>query len=178
MLCLPHLRTSKYATIAVDLKALEPFVGSDLIVGGFRLRKGITVSHICVCDELPAWLSDATVLTGSTAPSITIDSPVQGAEVGLRHPVKGSVNIPLKPSVGSNDLQIFVYSPNGLWYPPGHPKITGEQWTVDAIFGNERHGAQSEFQVAVQTTEGNPVKDPVKDLPPALARAKVRVNRK
>jgi hypothetical protein len=178
MLRLPHLRTGKDTTIAVDLKALEPFVGSDLIVGGFRLRKGVRVSHICVCDELPAWLSDATVLTGSTAPSITIESPVHGAEVGLRYPVKGSVKIPSKPSVGSSDLQIFVYSPDGLWHPQGYLKITGEQWTVDAVFGNERHGAPSEFQVAAQTTEGKPASDAVKDLPPALARAKVRVNRK
>jgi Predicted nucleotide-binding protein containing TIR-like domain len=178
MLCLPHLRTGKYATIAVDLKALEPFVGSDLVVGGFRLRKGIRVSHICVCDELPTWLRDATVLTSSTAPSITIDSPIQGAEVGLRHPVKGSVKIPSKPSAGSNDLQIFVYSPDGFWYPQGYLKITGEQWTVDAGFGNEKHGAHSEFQVVAQTTEGKPANDRVKILPPALARAKVRVNRK
>ena len=178
MLCLPHLETNKYVTFAVDLKALEPFVGSGPIVAGFRFRKGIRVSHICVCDELPAWLGDASVLTGSTAPSITIDSPAQDAEVGLRHSVKGSVKIPSKPPVGSNDIQIFVYSPDGLWHPQGHLKITGNQWTVDAIFGNEKDGAQSEFQVVAQTTEGNPAKDPVKDLPPALARAKVRVTRK
>jgi hypothetical protein len=80
--------------------------------------------------------------------------------------------------VGSNDIQILVYSPNGLWYPQGHLKITGEQWTVDAVFGNEKHDAQSEFQVVAQTTDGNPVKDPVRDLPPALARAKLSVSRK
>jgi hypothetical protein len=177
MLCLPHLRTSEYATIAVDLKALERFVGSEPIIAGFRFRKGVMVSHICVCDELPAWLRNASVLTGSTAPSITIDSPGKGAEVGLQHLVKGSVKIPSRTSVGSNDLQVFVYSPDGLWHPQVHLKVTDGQWKVDAIFGNQTNGAQSEFQVAAQTTEGNPVKGPVKDLPPALARAKVRVNR-
>lgn len=75
MIRLPHLSPDRFQGFVVDLEALEPLVGRIARVNGFRLRPGLKVSHICVSDDLPIWLREATILQAQKAPRLTIEHP-------------------------------------------------------------------------------------------------------
>jgi hypothetical protein len=178
MIQLPHLEANRYLSVVLDLDRLERFIGRTSMVNGFRLRPGIKVSHVCVLDELPIWLKEARALYPSTAPLIAIDDPAPDALVDQEQVVAGSLENLQKSAVTANDIQVFVLSPDGFWYPQGNLSIANGRWRVKAYFGNKEGGAGGEFQIAALTTDGQRHRDKAKELPTALGRSVVRVTRK
>lgn len=178
MLRLPHLEVGRYVSLLVDLESLAPFVGPISSVNGFRLRPGLKVSHICVCNEIPFWLKEARPLYPSSAPLIAIEKPLSDSVVDREQLVEGSVRNLQKASIGPNDIQVFVLAPDSFWYPQGNLTLTSGRWQVKAYFGDEERGAGADFRLAVVTTNGQPLRDKTKELPIALARSVVRVTRR
>lgn len=176
MLRLPHLEAGRYHSFVIDFQSLEPFIGPAPTVNGFRVRPGLKVSHICVFDELPVWLKSATVLDAAAAPAIAVEHPAPDAVVEQEQQVQGTLRIQ-KASISHTDIQVFVLAGNS-WYPQGPLSVTGGRWQVKAYFGDSKHGAGSEFQIAAITTGGSPTVGTVKELPPALGRSIVRVTRR
>jgi hypothetical protein len=176
MIRLPHLPENNYRAIVVDLEKLKPYMGNILHVNGFRIRAGVRVSHLCVFDDRPRWLTGADCIFPTDAPFITIEQPLANAVVDREHVVEGTISI-RSQAVKSKDLQVFVHSPDDFWYPQGPLTIVNGRWQVKAHFGNEMHGAGSEFSIGVVTTAGMPAKERLRDLPAALGRSIVRVTR-
>jgi hypothetical protein len=173
MLRLHHIEPDTYQTLVVDLKTLEPFIGSGPIVTGFRLRPGLKLSHFGVCDALPIWLRDAVVLSADRAPLVTIEHPFPGAIVGQEEVLHGT----FRNLGNANDIQVLVFSPDNNWYSQGPVTVTNRQWSRKAFFGNRDHGAGREFKLAVLAGIGEGIESPTKKLPAALAKSIVKVTR-
>jgi len=174
MLRLPHLEPDQYRSFVVDLEALEPFIGGPLAVAGFRLRPGLKISHFCVCEALPVWLKDAPVLSGNTAPLITIEHPTANAIVDREQIVKGTY----RNVRNANAIQVFVLSPDNYWYRQPQPVVAHGRWELKAFFGNADRGAGAEYRIAALATTGEAIENKIKKLPSALGRSVVRVTRK
>ena len=176
MIRLPHFGDSGYKAVLLDLERLKPYVGSIRSVNGFRIRPGVKVSHFCVFDERPIWLTEAESLFPIDAP-LAISEPSDDGIVNREHVVEGTVSLG-NPMTKHDDLQAFVLSPDSFWYPQGPLTIANGRWRVKAYFGDENDGAGCEFSVAVITTGGRPAKERLAELPPALARSIIRVTRR
>ena len=176
MIRLPHLEEDRYQSIVLDLDRLKPYIGKIDAVTGILVRPGVKVSHMCVCDAVPNWLQQSQELYPTGAPQITIEYPSHDGVVEREHAVEGTVNFG-NSVAKANDLQVFVLAPDDTWYPQGHLTVTNGRWKVKAYFGDENSGA-GEFAIAAITTGGKPTKGAVRELPPALGRAKIRVTRR
>jgi hypothetical protein len=176
MLQLPHLEPDRYQSFIIDLSALRPFIG-EVRVNGFRLRRGIRVSHFCVFDERPVWLSNAVTLRAGRAPKVEITHPDHGAVVKQRCIIRGTLANPSKKAFSAKDLQVFVLAPDHVWYRQESLTIANGKWKVNAEFGDRTDEAGSEFQIACLTTNGKLGRDEVKILPPSLGRSIITVTR-
>lgn len=174
MIRLPNLEPNRYQKFVLDIKSLERFIGPGAIVTGFRLRPGLKLSHFGVCDVLPVWLKDAPVLSGTSAPSVTIDFPSDGSIVGHEEVLNGT----FENLSSANDIQVFVFSPDNNWYVQGPTTIANGRWSRRAYFGNPTQGAGREFQVAVLAGVDGAIENCSKQLPNALARSIIKVIRK
>ena len=177
MIRLPHLQENNYRAIVIDLEDLEPYMGSIHVVNGFRIRSGVRVSHLCVFDDPPRWIAKASSLRPTDAPVIAIEEPSSNTLVDREYVIKGTVTLRAQV-VKSDDLQLFVLSPDNFWYPQGPLTIANGRWRVRAYFGSEAHGAGAEFTIGVVTTDGTPAKEKLRELPAALGRSIVRVTRR
>jgi hypothetical protein len=177
MIRLPHLDENRHRAVVIDLEELTPYMGNVLAVNGFRIRPGVRVSHLCVCDELPPWLKGAYTLHPTDAPLITIEQPTANAVVERAQFVEGRIRL-RKQVVKENDLQVFVLAPDNFWYPQGPLTIANGRWKVQAYFGTKTLGAGSEFTIGVITTNGAPATEMLRELPPASGRSVIRVTRR
>jgi len=174
MLRLPHLEPDRYKSFVIDLEALAPFIGDQITVTGFRLRPNLKISHFCVCDALPVWLKDAQVLSGSSAPLVTIQQPIANAIVEREELVQGTY----RNVQNANAVQVFVLSPDNYWYPQPRPVVADGRWRGKAFFESVDGGVGAEYRLAVLATTGEPVKGRIQQLPSALGKTVVRVTRK
>ena len=83
--------------------------------------------------------------------NVEILAPLDGAEVGLRRKVKGSVRHP------NSKVQVLVHAANDMWYLQGQPQVDGSTWNVECWFGNINSGAGEDYQV-IAIADGN-IKD-------------------
>ena len=177
MMRLPHLEEDRYQSIVLELDRFTPFVGKIDAVTGFLLRPGLKVSHMWVGDEVPNWLLNPHKLFPSTATEISIDYPSPNSVVEREQSIGGKVNFG-SPVANANGLQIFVRA-SSFWYPQARPSVANGQWKLKAYFGDVNSGAGAEFVIAaIVTTDGRPANGAVRELPPSIARAKVRVTRR
>jgi hypothetical protein len=174
MIRLPHLQPDRYESFVIDLEALEPWIGPVVRVSGFRLRPGLRISHFCVCDDLPAWLQDATKLDANDAPLVTIERPSLGAVVEREELVQGS----FKNLESANALRVFVLSPDNFWYLQPRVTVADGHWQVKAYFGNVEGGAGAEYRIAALATDAGPIAPRIERLPSALGKSVVRVTRR
>ena len=182
MIRLPHVEQSEYQAAIIDLDCLTPYLGKVLTVSGFRIRMGIEVSHLGVVDDIPLWLSDHKLLSPTTAPAVSIDTPTN-MEVGQVQLIKGTVRF-FKLGDSSVSFQVFVQSPNSLWYPQTPVTLDRDRWSVHALFGTSEAGSGSEFTIAALICVESPANKaparstaPRESLPVALGRAILRVRR-
>lgn len=179
MITIPRPDVTAYQWLLFDLKDLQDYFGAIPRVNGFRIKAGLKFSHFCVFDDLPFWLDKTTKILAQRAPRITIDRPKEDAVVGPEQRIEGKIEYPGKPVISHDDLQVFVYATDRRWYPQGHLKVAQKEWHVVAHFGNNKHGAGEDFQIAVVTTDGRPFRGEwTHQLPAARAKATRRVTRK
>jgi hypothetical protein len=178
MIRIPRPGAGVYQWLVFDLNGLDDYLGTVPIVNGFQIKPGLKFSHFCVFEDLPFWLNKIAKISPQLAPRITIVSPLPDTAVGPEHLVEGTIEYPGKPVVSPDDLQVFVYATDKKWYPQGHLSVAQGRWHVLARFGNNKHGAGEDFQIAVVTTDGRPFRGEWMDqLPAARAKATRRVTR-
>ena len=99
---------------------------------------------------------------------VKIVSPRDGAEVGRRGTVRGTIRPP-------GLLQVFVFSNDGYWHRQDRPELVRDAWTVECGFGDDRSKPNSSYEIIA--IAGEPVEERrVRDLPADAARSKrVRV---
>jgi hypothetical protein len=174
MIKLPHLEHEIYKTFAIDLQALEPWIGKAAHVESFRLRRGFRVSHIGIVDELPIWLEEATLLGAQNAPMLTIQQPLSGDLVTQQGYVQGTyANLE-----NANAINLFVLSPDGFWYRQPTPNFSNGQWQGKAYFGDSQHGIDREYTLAALVTDDSSIETKARNLPAASAKFTVKVIRR
>jgi hypothetical protein len=166
---LPDLTDGQWHKIVVDFLRFEPFIGESVAIRGFRLRRGLKLSHICTFETKPNWLNDAEEISPDGAPHISIVQPKHGQTVNNAVLAEGQFT-------HSASLQAAVFS-GGKWHrqsnvvvgPAGH-------WSVQCSFGKS-DDAYGTHRLAVLTGE-NPIQEPTPTLPSARGRACIEVHRR
>jgi hypothetical protein len=106
--------------------------------------------------------------------SIKILSPVDGASVGLKETVHGSLRPPQK-----RPLQVWVRSNRaGTWHRQRQPHIAARAWSVECQFGDDPGTPGGTYEIVAVL--GNPPSDgnPSGNLPSSTVRSnRVRVTR-
>jgi hypothetical protein len=116
--------------------------------------------------EIGGWIANhvaASLL--SNLPGIVILTPQENETVRHRRFVRGTVT-----RIG--EVQVYVWSPDRLWYRPPRPEYDGIAWRCECYFGNEASRPGQRFRV-VAMDGGAPLAQTIGELPPGLVKSKV-----
>ena len=117
----------------------------------------------CYCSALVVW-----ALLPSPRAQVEIVSLRQNDPVDYRQVVYGIVKNVRTP------FQLFVYSPDNIWYPQWDPQINGHNWRAQCQFGNVSSPSGGAYTIVAISGEGR-VQSGVRELPKGIRSEPIKV---